>query len=77
MKRNANSLVQNLNLGCWFYFPQKVDYSRDLGEGKVKQEMRLEPCLTMVVIDPLSAMWALWAKLDIHLNLGPGMYALL
>ena len=31
----------------------KVDYSRDLGEGKVGHEPRLEPCLTMLVIGPL------------------------
>ena len=33
---------------------QKVDYSGGLGEGKVGHE----PCLTMLVIGPLSAMWA-------------------
>ena len=29
----------------------------------------------MLVISPLSAMWAWWAKLDMDLNLGPGKYA--
>ena len=34
-----------------------VDYSGDLGEGKVVYEPRLEPCRSMLLIDPLSAMW--------------------
>ena len=36
----------------------KVDYSGDLGGGNVGQKPRLEPYLTMLVIGPLSAMWA-------------------
>ena len=52
----------------------KVDYSGDLGEGKVGHEPRLKPCWTMLIIGPLSAMWAWWAKLDSDLNLGPGTY---
>ena len=43
----------------------KVDYSGGFGEGKVK------PCLTMLVIDPLSAIWAWFALLDMDPNLGP------
>ena len=39
----------------------KVDYSGGLGEGNVGNEPRLEPWLTMFVIDPLSAMWAWWS----------------
>ena len=35
----------------------KADYSGDLGEGKVGHEPRLEPCWSMLLIDPLSAMW--------------------
>ena len=55
----------------------KVDYIGDLGEGKIGHETRLEPCWTMLVIGPLSAMWTGWAKLDVDLNLGPGTYACL
>ena len=40
---------------------QKFEYSGDLEEGKVGHELRLEPCLTMLVIGPLYAMWAWWA----------------
>ena len=36
----------------------KVDYSGDLGEEKVGHESRLEPCWTVLVINPLSSMWA-------------------
>ena len=39
----------------------KVDYSGGFGEGKVKHKPRLEPCWTMLVIGPLSAIWAWWA----------------
>ena len=39
----------------------KVDYSGGLEEGKLGHEPRLEPCLTMLVIGPLTAMWAWWA----------------
>ena len=39
----------------------KVDYSGDLGEGKIGQEPRLESFWTMLVIGQLSAMWAWWA----------------
>ena len=53
----------------------KVDYSGDLREWKVGKEPRLEPCWTMPVIGPLSAMWTWWAWLDIDPNLGPGTYA--
>ena len=49
-----------------------VDYSLDLGEGKVEHEPRLEPCLTLLAIGPLSAMWAWWALLDLDPNLDPG-----
>ena len=38
----------------------KVDFSGDLGEGKVGHEPRLEPCWTLQVIDPLGAIWAWW-----------------
>ena len=41
----------------------KVDYSGDLGERRIGHEPRLEPCWTMLVLDPLSAMWAWWTKL--------------
>ena len=34
-----------------------------LGESKVGYEPRLEPCWSMLLIDPRSAMWAWWAKL--------------
>ena len=34
----------------------KVDYSGNLGEGKVGHEPRLDPCWSMLVIGPLSAM---------------------
>ena len=47
----------------------KVDYSGDLGEEKVRHEPRLEPYLAMLLIDPLSAMWAWWAKRDLDPNL--------
>ena len=30
----------------------KVDYSGDLGQGKVGHKPRLKPCMTMLVIDP-------------------------
>ena len=50
----------------------KVDYSGNLGEEKVEHEPKLEPCLTMLVISPLSAMWTWWAYLDIDPNMGPG-----
>ena len=33
------------------------DYSGDLGERKVGHEPRLEPCWSVLLIDPLSAMW--------------------
>ena len=36
----------------------KIDYSGGLGEGKVGHEPKLEPCWFVLVIDPLSAMWA-------------------
>ena len=39
----------------------KVDFSGDLGEGKVRIEPRLEPRWILLVIGPLSAMWAWWA----------------
>ena len=39
----------------------KVDYSGDLGEGKVGHEPRLKPCWSMLVIGLLSAMWFWWA----------------
>ena len=35
----------------------KVDYSTDLGEGKVRHEPRPEPRWSMLLIGPLSAMW--------------------
>ena len=47
----------------------KVNYSGDLGEGKVGHDPRLESCWTMLVISQLSAMWAWWAKLDMDPNL--------
>ena len=53
----------------------KVDYSGGLEEGKVGQEPKLGPCLTMLVIGPLSAMWAWWAELEMEPNLGQGTYA--
>ena len=39
----------------------KVDYSGSLGEGKVKNELGLKPCWTILVTGPISAMWAWWA----------------
>ena len=39
----------------------KVDYSGDLGEGKVGNEPRLEPCWSTLVNGRLSAIWARWA----------------
>ena len=36
----------------------KADYSVNLGEGKVGHELRLEPCWSVLLIDPPSAMWA-------------------
>ena len=39
----------------------KVDYSGDIGEEKVENEQRLVPCLTMLVISPLSEIWVWWA----------------
>ena len=44
-----------------------------LEEWKVGHESKLEPCWTMLVIGPLSAMWAWWAKLDMDPNLGLGL----
>ena len=38
------------------------DYSGDLGEGKVGNESKLEPCWSVLLIDPLSAMWVQWGK---------------
>ena len=46
-----------------------------LGEGKVGHEPKLVSCWSMLVIDPLSAMWAWWALLVLDPNLGPGTYA--
>ena len=34
----------------------------DKGEGKVGKEPRLEPCLSVLLIGSLSAMWAWWGK---------------
>ena len=39
----------------------KVGLKWGLGEGEFRHEQRFEPYLTMLVIDPLSAMWAWWA----------------
>ena len=39
----------------------KVGLKWRLGEGKVGHERRLELCWSMLVISPLSAMWAWWA----------------
>ena len=36
--------------------------SGDKGEGKVGKEPRLEPCLSVLLIGSLSAMWAWWGK---------------
>ena len=38
------------------------DYSGDLGEGKVGHELRLKPSWSVLLIDPLSAMWVSWGK---------------
>ena len=35
----------------------KSNYGGDLGEGKVGNKLRLGPCWSMLLIDPLSAMW--------------------
>ena len=35
---------------------------KDKGEGKVGKEPRLEPCLSVLLIGSLSAMWAWWGK---------------
>ena len=53
----------------------KVDYSEDLEEGNVGHEPRLEPCWTMLVIGPLSAMCAWWASLVMDSNLDLGSYS--
>ena len=50
----------------------KVDYSE---ERKVELKPRLEPCWTILVIDPYSAIYAWWVLLDLDPNLGPGTYA--
>ena len=54
---------------------RKVNYSGDLGEGKVVHEPKLESYWSVLVITPLSAMWAWWTELVLDLNLGPGTYA--
>ena len=36
----------------------KADYSGDLEEGKDGHEPRVEPCWSVLLINPLSAMWA-------------------
>ena len=36
----------------------KANYNGDLGEEKVGYEPRLEPCWSVLLIDPPSAMWA-------------------
>ena len=36
----------------------QADYSEDLGVGNVGHEPRFEPCWSMLLINPLSAMWA-------------------
>ena len=42
----------------WLKFNDpKVNYSGDLGVGKVCHNLRLEPCWSMLVIGTLSAMW--------------------
>ena len=38
------------------------DYSGDLGEGKIGNKLRLKPCWSVLLIDPLSAMWVQWGK---------------
>ena len=38
----------------------KVDYSENLGEGKIGHEPRFQLCCTMLVIDPLGAMSVWW-----------------
>ena len=38
-----------------------VDYSGDLGRGNFGHEPKLEPSWSVLLIDPLSAMWAGWA----------------
>ena len=49
----------------------KADYSGDLGEGKVKNELRLEPCWSMLLIDPLNSM-SNEPSYFLDPNLGPG-----
>ena len=65
-------------------FPTRQDDTRSMtrrsiivgfrGGKKVGHEPRLEPCWTVLVIDPLSAMWAWWALLDMDPNLGVTLY---
>ena len=42
------------------------------GEGKVGHEPRLEPCWSMLLIDPLKAMWVNEPSCITNPNLGPG-----
>ena len=65
---------------CLSLLPDRIwhkvnDPKWGLGEGKVGHGPRLEPCLSMLVIDPLTATWAWWAYLDMDPNLSPGTYA--
>ena len=55
-------------------YDPKIDHSGDLGEEKAEYKPKLESCRTLLVIDPLSAMWAVLAQLDMDPNLGPGTY---
>ena len=40
----------------------KADYSGDLGEGKIRNEPKLETCWSMLLFGSLSAIWAWWVK---------------
>ena len=59
---------QDLTQGQWPKGRLKVRIKG--GEGRARIEAR-----TLLVIDPLSAMWGWWTLLDMDPNLGPGTYA--
>ena len=50
----------------------KVELLSGFGERKVGHEPSLEPCWTMLVIGPFSAMWTWWAWLDMDPNMSQG-----
>ena len=56
-------------------YDPKVYHSGDFEEGMSGTSQGSIPARLCWSSEPLSAMWAWWAKLDIDSNLGPGMYA--